>query len=147
MGDGWMPRNAKVFAGTLRKTGYDGDIVIAIDDMTNKDFLKTLASFNCIIYNIQSECEGQHLSKRCKIKGYEGEAVSVNMVRYLLYMWWSTKYSADTTILVSDFRDVLFQSNPFEYMPDQWAPPRAHLTFFLEALPQKVMMALFTHIC
>ena len=40
--------------------------------------------------------------------------------------------------MVSDFSDVLFQSDPFNYQPKQWQPPVAQLAVFLEAYPNKV---------
>ena len=41
--------------------------------------------------------------------------------------------------MLSDFRDVFFQSNPFTYKPYQWAPPDFQLTIFQEAHPNKVI--------
>jgi uncharacterized protein YdbL (DUF1318 family) len=145
MGGGWMPRNAKTFLGTLRKTGYEDDIVIGIDEGASNDFKKTIASFNAVIYDVKSQCTGQHLTHRCVVNGYQGTSVSVNMVRYLLYQWWALKYSEHTVILISDFRDVLFQSNPFTYMPNQWMPPVAQLTLFLEPVPLKVQYIPLSH--
>jgi hypothetical protein len=40
--------------------------------------------------------------------------------------------------MVTDFSDVVFQSDPFTYQPKQWQPPAAQLAVFLEAYPNKV---------
>ena len=41
--------------------------------------------------------------------------------------------------MISDFRDVFFQSNPFTYKPYQWSPPDFQLAVFQEAHPNKVI--------
>ena len=37
-----------------------------------------------------------------------------------MYQYWALKYQRKASILVSDFRDVFFQSNPFTYREDIW---------------------------
>ena len=41
--------------------------------------------------------------------------------------------------MVSDFRDVFFQSNPFTYKVSEWAPPVAQFVAFQEPYPNKVI--------
>ena len=41
--------------------------------------------------------------------------------------------------MMSDYRDVVFQSNPFEYRISEWAPPVATFTVFQENHPIKVI--------
>ncbi len=48
---------------------------------------------------------------------------SLMMLRYYLYHRWALLYSAHSLILLSDFRDVFFQSDPFAYNPYEWSRP------------------------
>lgn len=45
----------------------------------------------------------------CSFEG-QTESFSINMIRYHLYQWWATKYSNNALVMISDFRDVFFQS-------------------------------------
>jgi hypothetical protein len=139
MGD-FIAKDIHWFMGSLKKTGFDGELVVAINEETKQEVIEVIKSYNPVIYKIVPECEGiDHPgTKVCGIPGQKISKVSINMLRYILYQWWTAKYTSNAVILISDFRDVLFQSNPFVYMADQWAPPRADLTVFLESLPQKV---------
>lgn len=134
----------KDFFGTLRNVGYDGDVVLAITPQINQEFLNSLRKYDPIVYQF-SNCheKDQRISMKKEIfcsfqKKDQIQFISVNMVRYLFYQWWAIQYSENTVILLSDFRDVIFQSNPFLYMPEIWYPPVAQLILFLEPLPQKV---------
>jgi hypothetical protein len=140
----FMPRYFRLFLGSLRRTGYDGDVVIAIDEQLTKDALNAALPHAPVIYQVHPECLSPNESlwsgqKQCGIAGQQGPKVSVNMLRYYFYNWWASRYEPDTMILITDFTDVIFQSNPFTYMPELWRPPVAQLAIFLEALPQKVL--------
>lgn len=139
----FMPRYFRLFLGSLRKTGYNGDIVIAIDNDLTKDALNAAMIHKPVIYKVTPECSLPNESmwkgqKQCRVVGQRGPKVSVNMLRYFFYNWWATLYDKKTTILITDFTDVFFQSNPFQYMPELWKPPVSQLAIFYEALPQKV---------
>jgi hypothetical protein len=140
----FMPRYFRLFLGSLRRTGYDGDVVIAVDEQLTKDALAAALVHKPVIYRVSPECALPNESlwkgqKQCGIAGQKGPKVSVNMLRYYFYNWWATRYDPHTTILITDFTDVIFQANPFTYMPEVWKPPAStQLAVFLEALPQKV---------
>lgn len=87
------------------------------------------------------DCTGgaDSIHKRCKFDAGSAESYSVNMMRFYLYQWWSMIYEEDSLILVSDFRDVFFQSNPFDYKRETWGPPNYQLVVFLEAFPNKMI--------
>ena len=80
---------------------------------------------------------------RCIFTGYEsvtkGISYSVNMLRIFMYKQWAMKYDKEAIIMLSDANDVVFQSNPFNYQPKHWAPPRYQLTVFQEAYPNKMI--------
>jgi len=147
-----MPRNVKIFAGTLRKYGYAGDIVIGILPYTRQSIYPHLRKYNVITYhvNVSSKLESKHTY----IYSLYGQTpyYTVNVNRYILYKWWAMKYSSRTQILVADFRDVFFQSNPFTYRTFEWAPPVAQLVVFQESHPNSVISrctynSMWIHLC
>jgi hypothetical protein len=128
---------------TARKVGYKGDIVVALSaggEPHNPNFMKVLMDGNCIIYYINIKCTNEDHDMKCNLDGQESsDQVSMNMIRYYLYQFWASLYEPQALIMLSDFRDVLFQSNPFEYKTKEWIPPTAQLTVFQEAYPNKVI--------
>lgn len=135
----FMGRDMKKFAATLRKTGFSGDLVLAIDDETSQRVIDIALSLKAIIYKVVPECVGSTPSEKvCGIPGQKESKVSINMLRYFFYQWWASLYSKHSVILITDFRDVIFQSNPFTYMPELWRPPISDLVISLESMPQKV---------
>jgi hypothetical protein len=141
IGPTMMRRDARMFVGTLRNTGFKGDIVIAVSADAPKAFSEELKKNGCVIYEIATVCDGEVDGQQvCKFKDDESDSkFSINMIRYYLYRWWALKYPVDTTIMISDFRDVFFQSNPFTYKRSEWAFPKADLVVFQEAHPQKTV--------
>eukprot|EP01041_Mallomonas_annulata_P014332 gene14332-30505_t len=126
-----IPGDAINFAGTLRKTGYDGDIVLATVPGMRDDTMKMFKKYDAVLYNISVTCENESRNKVCKL--YDSKTpYSVNVIRYYIYRWLAYKYSPDTLIMISDFRDVFFQSNPFLYRPQEWTPPASQLVVFQE---------------
>lgn len=117
MDETYMRKDARRFVTTLRNTGYTGDIVVAVDKNSQAAFIDTLHLNKCIVYVVEAECSGPETGHRvCSLRGEQSTAkFSINMIRYHLYRWWAMKYEEEATLLISDFRDVFFQSNPFEY--------------------------------
>lgn len=109
------------FLGSARKF-HDGDIVLALPINAKKEFVQAVSRYDVIVYFLDvREVAGpqdvpmfyfSHLSS--------DTAVPLAQTRYMLYQYWALKYHRQTTILVSDFRDVFFQSNPFIYAEDVW---------------------------
>jgi hypothetical protein len=120
--------DAQTFVGTARKSGFDGDIVLAILPKSNPGFMSAIRKAKCITYTVDPDCSGNHHDKKCSFKGQENAAkVSINMVRFFIYQFLTSKYNADAIIMLSDFRDVMFQANPFTYRTFEWAPPVSQL--------------------
>jgi len=132
--------DANMFVGTARKGGYDGDIVVAVLPNSRADFMEVLKKHKCIVYTVNPECTGDHHDKVCSFQGQDQKIkTSINMVRYYLYQWWGLRYDENALVMLSDFRDVLFQGNPFTYRTWEWAPPVSQLVVFQEAYPNKVI--------
>jgi len=130
--------DANMFCGTARKGGFDGDFVIAVLPGSDQGFLDTLKENHAVVYTVAPECTGDSHNKVCGLKGMS-QKFSINMIRFYLYQWWASKYNEDALIMLSDFRDVFFQGNPFTYRTYEWAPPVSQLVVFQEAYPNKVI--------
>ena len=150
------PREVKFFVETARNAGFRDDIVVAILPETDQETLDTLKELKAIVYTIGIEARlllyltlsSNLLSLQCAISvaanfdicsmtKYGAKKVPIAMLRYFLYQWWAMKYSSGTRIMISDFRDVMFQSHPFYFRYPEWRPYQ--LTVFQEHFPNKVI--------
>jgi len=132
----YMAKDATFFAGTARKTGFTGDIVVAVLQGANQNFLDKLKFYNVSVYVTPLECSGRS-DVRCKFQGVPDYPVT--LARYYAYQALALKYSSSAYIMVSDFRDVVFQSNPFKNRIADWGPSNYDLVLFNEAHPNRVI--------
>lgn len=126
------------FVGSLRKHGYDGDIVLAVSPPAQmkpglEDYLKET---NVVAYPFEVDCEGPD---NCKLKdeflGYPDPRPfrTFANIRYALYEYWMRYYSEQSYILILDFRDTFFQGNPFQsWGPVQDRVPKYELQVYAE---------------
>eukprot|EP01038_Epipyxis_sp_PR26KG_P012247 gene12247-16419_t len=136
----YISRDAVNYAGTLRKTGYYGDIIIAVLPNSKREFLQKLHEYNVIIYSIDLTCTGNAGAILCALPNQPINQMSLGIIRHYLYEIWCLKYSnRDIQMIVSDFRDVFFQVNPFKYHSTEWSPPLYQLVVFQEAHPNRVI--------
>ena len=129
---------AKFFAGTARKSGFSDDIVVAVLPGANKRLLKTLLYYGVSVYTISIKCwkKGKGADIVCD---FLGEHLPITLIRSFIYQYWALQYPDTTYIMMSDFRDVFFQSNPFTLknkFPD-WGPSAYDITFFAEHHPNR----------
>ena len=102
------------FAGSLRKFGYKGDIVLAVSppEKMKNGVGEYLKSINVVAYGFEVDCEG---TDNCKLKdevlGYPDPRPfrTFANIRYALYEYWMRQYTAQSYILILDFRDTFFQ--------------------------------------
>ena len=131
---GFKRKDATRFCGSLLKSGFNGDIVLAMlqnPDRTFTDELKTMP--NVIVYVVPLVCR-QYRGVWCHFPEDPGYSqISIKTIRFRLYEWWSSIYKPSALLMLSDFRDVFFQTNPFTYQPEDWYPPRFQLVVFQEA--------------
>jgi hypothetical protein len=124
------------FVGTLRKYGFRGDIVAAVVTDSKPNFIKEMLAHGVILYYVEAACDNNGMD--CSIPGTENNIYMPNaMLRFFMYNWWSAKYSPTSWILLSDFRDVFFQANPFQYRPYEWNSYQ--LVAFQETHPVKTI--------
>ena len=126
--------------GSLKATDYDGDIVVLVTPNSKKDFLFALEQFNVIVFKVSETCTGKNHDVICEAGIGDGTPMLPRaMLRQYYYLWLTRHYNADAQFMISDFRDVMFQSNPFKYHPEQWSPEDAQLVVFQEFYPIKVI--------
>ena len=107
------------FVGSLRRTGYAGHILVGIDETTtshNMEITNYLTQQNVTVYILQST--------NCTAAYYQASTViqcvtpypdlKVRWSKYALAADWLRACATCTgPVLLTDVRDVLFQSNPF----------------------------------
>lgn len=136
----FMRNIAIMFSKTARDAGFTGDIVVAVTPGSRDGFMKVLRATDCVIYTTPLYCnDGNDNNRRCSIEEGNDDKIAIAMLRYYMYNWWARQYSSDTEIMIADFKDVFFQSNPFDYKRYQWANPVSQFTAFLEHHPNKVI--------
>jgi hypothetical protein len=107
------------FVGSLRKSGYEGDIVLAVSPIKKMKpgVEKYLKQTKVLSYAFDVDCIGKD---NCKLRddflGYPDPRPHRTFanIRYALYEYWLQYYSAQSYILILDFRDTFFQKDPFE---------------------------------
>ena len=131
---GSKQKDAARFCRTLMKSGFNGDIVLATLPNPDRTFIDELKKMpNIIIYVVPLVCR-QYRGVWCHLPDEPGYTqISVKTIRFRLYEWWASFYKPTAMLMLSDFRDVFFQANPFTYHPEDWHPPRFQLVVFQEA--------------
>lgn len=131
------------FVGTLRDSGFRGDLVAGLSLRINqKDYVDAFKEANAIIYDIETvETVGDviyYKFKNFQIPHSGPMGYSINVLRLYLYKWWVSLYHKDARIMVSDSHDVIFQSNPFNVMPpNMFVKHNMHV--FMENFPLKAI--------
>lgn len=122
--------------GTARKVGFKGDILVAVLPSTNKNFVDKLVEFNVTVFTAAVKCKGR-MDVRCTFQNRND--FPVTLLRNYIYQIWALSYNPHNFIMVADFRDVIFQANPFKYKLDSWGPLAYDISIFQEAHPNRVI--------
>lgn len=114
------PNDLKLYLGTARKY-YQSDIVIALEaDAITPEIKSILSHYKAVVYLLPKDlCSKASDSIFC---GSEEERVPASVFRFYFCEKWAALYSEDANILITDFRDILFQANPFTYHKNDWYP-------------------------
>jgi hypothetical protein len=135
--------NSKLFSGSLRRTGYAGDIVLAIAEGSKTAFLEHVKKTSSISYVVKTTSTTMGTQTFHQFNNFtiphSSFGYSLNVLRLYLYKWWASMYRPSAYILLSDYRDVLFQQNPFNYQPKRWMSPLYQLNIVFENFPQKMI--------
>ena len=109
-------KHAEGFIGTARKTGFNGDIVVGLHPNIHKKIQHFIKTRRVCTYGIDVSCSGKNPKELCTLQAeFKTRHVPIAMLRYYIYLWWALQYSSNTVIMIADFRDVFFQSDPFTY--------------------------------
>ena len=117
-------KDAMNFVGTARQAGFVGDIVVVVLPTARKDFVEALIQYNATIFTLDgATCTGKS-DIRCTLPASSSGAtllsnggtneIPVTLLRFFLYQSIvHANYNGNVLVMLSDFRDVIFQSNPF----------------------------------
>lgn len=132
----YISLDATRYLGTARKAGFIGDIAVAVLPNSDSKFLASLVRYNASIFTVGSSCSGKS-NILCKFRGKDDMPVS--LLRFFAYQEIISKYSSISKVLMTDFRDVFFQSNPFKqkYVAQMSKPN--DIFFFQEPHPNRVI--------
>jgi hypothetical protein len=113
-GPGYYKRT-RYFVGSLRATGYTGDIILGTDPDINEAWLDFFAAYNVTIRHVKGQkCASTNESALPNCVEISGTEASMNFARYYVFQEWLKDYSSNARVMISDVRDVYFQANPFE---------------------------------
>lgn len=109
----------KRFVGSLRKFGYTEDVVLAVSPVVKmKPGVEAyLKETGVVAYGFDVDCKGtDNCQLRDEFLGYPDPRPHRTFanIRYALYEYWLRHYTDNSYILILDFRDTFFQSNPFQ---------------------------------
>jgi len=117
---GYDHEHDRRFVGTLRETGYTGDIVIGLEPNINPrrklHRLQYFIMLDVVVYTVDLGCNAQG---RCVWKGLEGKDTDrlfprpLELIKYSFFREVLKKYITSTPVLLTDYRDVFFQAKPF----------------------------------
>eukprot|EP00614_Pseudopedinella_elastica_P027524 CAMPEP_0172643906 /NCGR_PEP_ID=MMETSP1068-20121228/238869_1 /TAXON_ID=35684 /ORGANISM="Pseudopedinella elastica, Strain CCMP716" /LENGTH=442 /DNA_ID=CAMNT_0013458071 /DNA_START=153 /DNA_END=1482 /DNA_ORIENTATION=- len=101
------------FVGSLRKVGFGGDIVLGTNTNLQPQLEKFLKESQVIAYPLYVRCKSK---LQCAIEQWfqpiDG-TLPMAIIRHYLYLNWLQHYSPSSLLCVLDFRDTVFQSDPF----------------------------------
>ena len=145
-----------LFLSTLRATGYDGDVVVAIskhdiEDQQIRQFLQDdphviayVIEYTC--FNAENEAVdsvkgGMRVCQAHNLYGRQAKETTtpildprpprtVPTTRYEIYWIWAQYYSKHSWIMLIDARDTAFQANPFDQVPRDLTDRDSGVLFF-----------------
>mmetsp|Transcript_8636 Transcript_8636/g.12885 ORF Transcript_8636/g.12885 Transcript_8636/m.12885 type:complete len:528 (+) Transcript_8636:58-1641(+) len=130
--------NLLLYLHTARKV-FDGDIVIALEAESgglSEEVKAILRFYRAVVYELPTDlCSKATNSIFC---GSADERVPASVFRFYFFELWASMYPENSLILITDFRDVFFQSNPFTYRTNHWHPEH-QLVLFKEFHPNMVI--------
>lgn len=132
----YISLDAMRYLGTARKAGFVGDIAVAVLPNSDSKFLAALIKYNATIFTVSSSCSGKS-NILCKFQGKED--MPVTLLRFFAYQEIISKYASSSKVLMTDFRDVFFQSNPFKQKYVSQMSKSNDIFFFQEPHPNRVI--------
>jgi hypothetical protein len=140
LSDTYVSNIARFFAGTARNSGFSGDIIVAVLPDAKLELLQVLREYGVIIYIVKLNCVKSDRGAVIMCD-FMNDQLSISLMRMFIYQYWALQYPDTTYIMMSDFRDVMFQSNPFTSKNkfSDWGPSAYDITMFSEQDPNRVI--------
>merc|ERR1740124_188491 len=133
VGDDLKLKDLSLFVMSLRKTGFDGDIVLSVSKRERLatgvyEFLQSQLRYGLVVYEGVFSSEDKYLYSTSKVRlnglytrSKHGEpqndmqlARYWGIARFELFLAWSLKYSYFSRIMFLEADDSYFQKNPFK---------------------------------
>lgn len=137
------PNDLRLFLGSARRAGIHDDIVIAVEEGQSEEAKGILRDYNVVVYEVPAKICSQYIGGVVVKEGgdnycgSEEERVPASMFRYFFYEKWAAAYNESVLILMADFKDVIFQSNPFTFHTKEWGDYQ--LVLYQEFHPNMVL--------
>lgn len=133
----------RIFLRSLRLTGCRADVVLTVDEELVPATRALLAGDpNVIAYATSWECTQNprmRMAEHCVSTTLYGSAANDPrprrqraFVRFEMYQSWLRHYSPDSRVMLLDFRDVYFQTDPFRSLPQPSTRPSNWLYLYAE---------------
>eukprot|EP01037_Dinobryon_pediforme_P021333 gene21333-22171_t len=130
--------NLLLYLHTARRV-FSGDIVIALEadsEGLNEELKEILRYYRAVVYLLPNDlCSKATTSIFC---GSAEERVPASVFRFYFFEMWAAMYPDNSLLLITDFRDVFFQADPFSFKTEQWLPDY-QLAVFQEFHPNMVI--------
>ena len=139
MASGYGMNEWRLFVGTLRRTGFVGDICIAVGkkDLQNAELVKYAKRMQIIIYALDLDCHKAGRASACRIKDFyeqdQEDYTPVSNSRFQIYMALIQIYHKSSVAFVADFRDLFFVHDPFPLFRAELKSYNADILVFEEA--------------
>lgn len=113
------PNDFRLYLGTARRV-FAGDLVVAVEATISDEVKAILIEHKAVVYVLPPDlCSRATRSIFC---GSPDERVPASVFRYYFYEKWASRYSDSSFIMITDFRDIVFQTDPFDYRLSDWFP-------------------------
>ena len=123
----------KHFLGSLKASGYKGDVLIAMYKSCSSIMEAYRKQFTqAKVYIIDDDDAWLDIDKNTAEKN---KRLPIELLKYQIFKLWALDYPTATNILLCDFHNVFFQTNPFGFYANQWK--HNDLVVFQEAHPLK----------
>lgn len=141
LGFGYSRREFSRFVSTLRRTSFDGDIILATEpeERMKNGVADYLRQQRVLCYGFEYTCVKKKSGRRllvtpagCQLTNWyaKGDARGprpLALARYEMYRSWLLEYMPEVWGIVFDFRDTYFQRDPFSVVDKSPSAPNLHL--------------------
>jgi hypothetical protein len=107
----------KVWANSIRESGFDGDVVLLAYRIGN-DVVEQCAKLNIDVYQMEHDAFGGPIKHNDK--GRDTQSHQLRFFHAWQFLATDDNWKNYRNVLMTDVRDVYFQKNPFEFL-DGWS--------------------------